>query len=323
MQQFLKKLITRWPLPAPKKSSIVWLVIGVFCIFGIFSAAHVAKQIQLRDCRLKEEQARTAFQKTFDTKAITAKAYFVHDYTAGHMLLEKASQQVLPLASTSKLMTVRLAFETAPNTMRYTMTPDDLAPPGDTGFVVGQSYSIAELAQAALVASSNDAATALMHALGYTEEMFARVANEEARKSSFLSLSFTNPTGLDTDTGMPSNIGSAADITNLLYTTSKRFPVLTARSTYPSITLGDDERGLITLANTNPLTEDTPLLIGSKTGYTLSAGGNLALLWKSPRGHTFGATVLGSTYDDRFTDMRTLIAASNAFDTSLTQICTP
>jgi len=62
--------------------------------------------------------------------------------------------------------------------------------------------------------------------------------------------------------------------------------------------------------NTNQLTDDIPLLIGSKTGFTETAGGNLVVAFDAGLAHPVIIVVLGSTPEGRFNDIKTLIDAT-------------
>ena len=64
--------------------------------------------------------------------------------------------------------------------------------------------------------------------------------------------------------------------------------------------------------NTNELVGDIPNLLGSKTGFTDLAGGNLTIAFDAGFDRPIIITVLGSTREGRFDDVATLIAASQA-----------
>ena len=64
-----------------------------------------------------------------------------------------------------------------------------------------------------------------------------------------------------------------------------------------------------TTENTNEIVSKIPNLIGSKTGYTDLAGGNLTIAFDLGHNRPIIVTVLGSTRAERFTDVLTLVAA--------------
>jgi D-alanyl-D-alanine carboxypeptidase len=61
--------------------------------------------------------------------------------------------------------------------------------------------------------------------------------------------------------------------------------------------------------NTNDIVNRIPNLIGSKTGYTDLAGGNLTIAFDLGLNRPIIITVLGSTRDERFSDVLKLVAA--------------
>jgi D-alanyl-D-alanine carboxypeptidase len=62
--------------------------------------------------------------------------------------------------------------------------------------------------------------------------------------------------------------------------------------------------------NTNDIATQIPGLMISKTGYTSMAGGNLTVVFDPELGRPIIVTVLGSTRDDRFTDVMALVDAT-------------
>ena len=67
--------------------------------------------------------------------------------------------------------------------------------------------------------------------------------------------------------------------------------------------------------NTNSTVNRIPGLIGSKTGYTTLAGGNLVIAFDVGLNHPIVIAVLGSTRDGRFEDVLKLTKATQALFT--------
>ncbi len=61
--------------------------------------------------------------------------------------------------------------------------------------------------------------------------------------------------------------------------------------------------------NTNDIVSRIPNLIGSKTGYTDLAGGNLTVAFDAGFDRPIIITVLGSSREERFTDVLKLVNA--------------
>src|SRR3989338_4407186 len=68
--------------------------------------------------------------------------------------------------------------------------------------------------------------------------------------------------------------------------------------------------------NTNSILADIPNLLGSKTGYTDLAGGNLTIAFDAGFNRPIIVTVLGSTHSERFSDVKKIVAAVLAGVTS-------
>ena len=107
---------------------------------------------------------------------------------------------------------------------------------------------------------------------------------------------------------------------------SADFPELFALTSMEKSVISSTSGDRISLLTTNEALEKLPLLAAGKTGYTLSAGGNLSILWSAntPSHDVLGAVILGSTQQGRFTDMVALYDTANTIlqaSNSLPQAC--
>jgi serine-type D-Ala-D-Ala carboxypeptidase (penicillin-binding protein 5/6) len=131
----------------------------------------------------------------------------------GQVLYERAAERRLPMASITKLMTVRLTLErTRPGAV---VTIRGGAPSiGESTFhlQVGERLHVRDLLIAALVQSANDAAYALATYVGHGRVgKFIRLMNARARELGLDQTHYTRPDGLDA----PGNFSSARDILEL------------------------------------------------------------------------------------------------------------
>ncbi len=244
---------------------------------------------------------------------LEAHAADVYDFTTSRNLYGTDENMPLPLASLTKLMTVRVAMKTVKETDDYTVTKSDIADDGGVGFVAGDTYSVHDLLEAALIASSNDAATMIAKSTKLTVPNFISLMNFEAQNLSLNTLRYSSVTGLDTADLQPTVTGSASDVLKLLYHDQNDMPDIMALGLQPTTTIHATNGRSITLQSTNDDVEKIGLLKAAKTGYTISAGGNLAVLWQEPNGDTLGASVLGSSQSGRFTDILTLHDAADQY----------
>ena len=86
-------------------------------------------------------------------------------------------------------------------------------------------------------------------------------------------------------------------------------------TTYATLDIRSENNTVHHVTNTNQGVEHISGIIGSKTGYTDLAGGNLVVVVDIGINHPVAIAVLGSTREDRFSDVKQLIAATTAFVT--------
>ena len=249
--------------------------------------------------------------------SVLGKSFFIYDFSKGTALYGKAENISRPLASLTKLMTIRVALSHTSPLEFYTVKSHDLDSDGFVGFVVGDSYRISDLISGALIASSNDSAVMLAHSTRFSDESFIETMNKTAEDLALPSLHFGNPTGLDINDTIATATGSARDILSLLYFDYRDFTDLISVSTKIDSTIKSTNGRPIMLKNTNLAIDKLPLLLASKTGYTDTAGGNLAILWREPSGETLGAAVLGSTESGRFSDMQSIHDSTDTYINAL------
>ncbi len=160
-----------------------------------------------------------------------------------------------------------------------------------------KTKDISKLVEEALVQSSNQAAGALASMNGDFIDLMNRKAKEIGMNQTY----FLNETGLDISVKLSGAYGSAYDIVRLVAYALKTNP------DFFSATVSDFN------LNTNPYASTTTMLIGSKTGLTDLAGGNLAIIFDAGFNHPVVSVVLGSTETGRFTDTQKLIEATYKF----------
>ena len=247
---------------------------------------------------------------------LLAHAVSVFDFTTGKPIYTENETLPLPLASLTKLMTVRVALKSVSLDDTYKIKPEDIVFDTNSGFVKGDIYSIRDIVKATLIASSNNAAMMLARSTKLDPSHFISLMNFEAQNLHLATLHYDSVSGLDTDSNQPTATGSAHDVLSLLYFDALNMPDVFSFGTIPSTTIRAQSGRTITLANTDQALNKLALLKASKTGYTETAGGNLAIVWQSPSGDTLGSVVLGSTVNGRFSDMVTLYNAANMYNTA-------
>lgn len=148
---------------------------------------------------------------------LNAKAYILIDINSGKIIAEKNSEQKLPPASLTKMMTLYVISNGLHNeqihlTDMVHISRDAWKTAGSRMFIKeGQQVSIEDLLKGIIVDSGNDACVAMAEHLGGSEAGFAEIMNEQARQLGMKDSHFTDSTGLPDEN---------------LYTTAKDLAIL-------------------------------------------------------------------------------------------------
>jgi D-alanyl-D-alanine carboxypeptidase (penicillin-binding protein 5/6) len=175
----------------------------------------------------------------------------------------------LPPASLTKVMTALLILEDYRSTQVVTVSKAAAQATGSRlKLKAGDKLSIRALLTATLVASANDACTALAESNAGSTEAFVAKMNERARALDLANTHFSNPCGFDAD----EQYSSARDLARMAHTalSHPEFAELVAKARV-QITTADGKRSF-QLRNKNALIGTYAPAIGVKTGYTNRAG---------------------------------------------------
>lgn len=260
----------------------------------------------------------TPTQNTLGDTAIQGAAAFVWDVRNRQVLFEKNPDVVLPLASITKLMTTLLAYELFDPSSSTRIPLAAILQDGDTGLITGEEFVTNDLQTLALISSSNDAAFALGATVGEAlgdqdpTAQFVTGMNIRAEELGLDSFDFKNTTGLDLSVSEPGAVGSARDVTLLMAYIVENYPELLDPTTQSATKVYNADGAYHEVYNTNELVGDIPNLIGSKTGFTDLAGGNLTIAFDAGINRPIIVTVLGSSREGRFNDVAKLISSVQA-----------
>lgn len=250
-----------------------------------------------------------------ESVALQAKAAYVWDVSLQRVLYAKNEGEALPLASITKLMTALLSHELIADDVETIVPLSAIRQAGNSGLTAGEHLGVRELRDLALITSSNDAAHALAATVGEllgtqdAASQFVRGMNIRADELGLPSLEFWNATGLDQSETKPGAIGSARDVTFLMEYIVTQYPELIAPTQQSATRIYNTAGAYHEADNTNEVAREIPNMIGSKTGFTDLAGGNLTIAFDAGHNRPIIITVLGSTRDARFTDVLTLVEA--------------
>ncbi|MBY0309872.1 serine hydrolase [Patescibacteria group bacterium] len=247
--------------------------------------------------------------------ALTADSVYVWDVVGKRVLYEKNGSEVLPLASITKLMTALIAYELVDGNTRVTIPGTAAAQESASGLASGEVFNVRRLADLALIASANDAAYSLASAVGAllggdeATAQFVAAMNIRAKELGLSSLDFKNTTGLDLTMTEAGAYGTARDVTFLMEYILTEHPALLESTTESAMRVYNDSGDFHDVENTNVLIGQVPNLIGSKTGYTDLAGGNLTVAFDTGFNRPVIITVLSSSQQGRFADVAAIVDA--------------
>ena len=248
--------------------------------------------------------------------SLTADAVHVYDITRREVLYSLQPDKQLPLASVTKLMTALVAHELLQEEGAVTVDSTALRQDGYSNLLLDEVFTREALSDLTLISSTNDAAYALASAAGSQIDAqngaaaFVSAMNIKSEELGLTQTTFNNPTGLDVSTTKAGAYGSARDVSTLMQHIYETYPELLEATTNETSTITSEQGFSHEAINTNYYLDTVPGLIGSKTGYTDLAGGNLVVAFNAGLKRPVIVTVLGSTRHDRFTDVQKLVEAN-------------
>lgn len=199
----------------------------------------------------------------------SALACVVIDEASGRILLSHNADTPLPMASTTKIMTALLALELGNLDAPVTCSRNAFGIPGTSIYLEeGETLTLQEMLYGLMLASGNDAATAIAEHIGGTVENFCAMMTARAAELGCRQTVFLTPHGLPCE----GHYTTASDLALIAREAMKhatfREIVGTTRATIPWENRGYDR----VLNNKNRLLTSYEGATGIKTGYTKNAG---------------------------------------------------
>lgn len=256
---------------------------------------------------------------------ILAQAAVLMDGDTGRILFAKNSDQILPMASTTKILTCIVALEHASvdevvHVSAYAASMPDV----QLHIREGETYYLYDLLYSLMLESHNDTAVAIAEHVGGSVMGFAEMMNQKARDLGCFDSWFLTPNGLDQtdETTGKSHSTTAADLARIMrycITQSPQRETFLEITRAPSHAFSNLERTRsFSCVNHNALLTTMEGTISGKTGFTNQAG--YCYVGAAKKGEkTFIAALLACGWPPHKTykwkDMRTLIQYGNeAYD---------
>jgi D-alanyl-D-alanine carboxypeptidase (penicillin-binding protein 5/6) len=204
-------------------------------------------------------------------------AVLLADAETGQVLFSRNGDKQWPAASLTKMMVGLLVLEEIHRGRLSFQTPvkiskrASLAGGRTINLRPGQVYPLAELLQAMLVTSANDASVAITERLAGSVEACVRMMNSRARELGMTQTVYRTVNGMPPVGGSSPDMSSAVDQV-ILARQLMRYPEVLRWTSQHRMPFRDGE---ITLPNTNHLVGKVSGVDGLKTGFTLRARFNL------------------------------------------------
>lgn len=249
-----------------------------------------------------------------EIQAKAAASVMLNSADRQRILFEKNVNQLLPIASLTKLMNAVIVLEDPGYDMGNTLVTvteemanqENVPNYGNLDKYRGEMFNVEQLLDLMLIYSSNDAAFALSKVVG--TENFVEKMNQKAEELGLENTHFVNPTGLDPENlhyHLPNqsyfNYSTARDLLKLsqyiLKSQPSIFEISLKEGPYPI------QNGL-----SNLRLDESQKFLGGKTGYTDEAGGCALLAFQKENGNVIINVILGAESPEaRIKEMQKLI----------------
>lgn len=200
------------------------------------------------------------------------KSAILIDRDTGTVLYEKNSNEELPPASMTKIMTMLLIMEALDQGKlkidEKIRTSEHAASMGGSQIFLepGEEMTTEEMLKGIAIGSGNDAAVAVAERLAGSEEAFVEMMNKKATSLGLKNTAFKNVTGLPVD----DHFSTAHDMAIMAKELLKYEDITKFTGTYEAY-LRENSDKKFWLVNTNRLVKFYPGVDGLKTGFTKEA----------------------------------------------------
>lgn len=182
-------------------------------------AAATVLAIALFCCSSATAHAQDDASRTEEELQLYAQAAVLMDADSGRVLYGKNEKDILPMASTTKIMTCILALEYGnPEAIVEASAYASSMPKVKLYVKQGEHYRLGDLLYSLMLESHNDSAVVIAEAIGGSVEEFASMMNQKARDIGCYDTYFITPNGLDAVVNDSGRVHSttAADLAKIM-----------------------------------------------------------------------------------------------------------
>lgn len=198
---------------------------------------------------------------------VDARSAIAIDGETGEVLFEQNGYELVPMASTTKILTAYIAIEREDLDTIFTVTKNATAVRGSkVGYSEGEKVTVRELLYGLMYRSGNDAAITIAENISGSIEEFSNLMNHYAKSLGIIDSHFESPHGLDSQ----NHYSTAYDLAMLTKTCMKN---KIFREIVGTKEISRDKYGFTRdYSNINKILYKIPNANGVKTGYTGQAG---------------------------------------------------
>ncbi|MEK7182137.1 MAG: hypothetical protein AAB679_00020 [Patescibacteria group bacterium] len=297
------------------EEGLIKFIFSIAIVLLFFSIVYISfpekKESESEISIQKTDIVNNIAQKIKDAR-LEAQAVFIWDVYNQKEIFSQNKEAQLPLASLSKIMTALIASEYENKNIIVNIDEKN----GNGGLIKNEKWNLKDLIDFTLISSSNDGASAVASAVqsftknknGVEEMSFVKKMNKKAEELNLKQTYFLNESGLDIDEkSLSGSYGSAQDVAMLFDYMVRNKPEILEVTSYNKLELKSEDNKIHNTENTNEIINEIPWVIGSKTGYTDLAGGNLVVAFDNGMMRPIIISVLGSTKEGRFKDMKSIV----------------
>ena len=198
---------------------------------------------------------------------VSARNAIALDSKTKQVLFEQNADEIVPMASTTKILTALVAITHGDLDREVTISKNAASIRGSkVGYVPGEKIKLRELLYGLMYKSGNDAAIAIAEDIGGSIEGFAKIMNDYAISLGLINSHFESPHGLDS----PKHYTCAYDLA--LLTTKAMESDLFCQICGTKTITKDTSNFTRDYNNINKILYKIPEANGVKTGYTGQAG---------------------------------------------------
>lgn len=221
---------------------------------------------------IQEEVEKTSGNEIEENK-LNARAAVLLDGQSGRILYSKEGNQVMPMASTTKIMTCIIALENGNLDDIYeTSSYAASMPKVHLGARTGERFFLKDLLYSLMLESHNDSAVIIAEGVAGSVEGFTHLMNKKAKELGCENTNFVTPNGLDADNHYTTAEELALIMKYCITASEKKEQFLEITQTSSYQFMDADNKRSFSCNNHNAFLTMMNGAISGKTGFTGKAG---------------------------------------------------